>query len=481
MIYIILFLLQHYRFLINVNILQKQYYEINRFIIYFKQHKKILLFKLIVLLLSFILSFINRYFIFLFVLFFIDKFKNRIIKFKISKRVKRMFVIFEIFNIFITYLSYKIHIEPISIILSFLLFYLVFYISLLIEHLILLKNIKKAKNKLKNYKTKVVAITGSYGKTSCKNYSKTLIESTYNTLISPMSYNTLNGLLITINNHLKPYHEVLILEIGVDKVNGMNKFLKHFKFDICLVTCIGNQHLKTFKSIENIAKEKTKLFKNAKECIVINNDDPYLKNIISDVKKISFSNINDADIKVTLKEENLSYSSLQIDIYGKSYLTNTKLIGSHNINNIASCIAIAKGLNIDDKTIINNIGKLKNVEHRLSIINKNKWTIIDDSYNSNYVGFINALKVLNKAKNTKVLITPGIIESKNIDNEYLAKQISSIADVIILINNPILSNYIDNYLSFLSFKDAYTYLENNYNDESLTILIENDLPDIFIR
>ena len=161
-----------------------------------------------------------------------------------------MFLIFEILNILSIYLTYKINIATITILLVFVTFYITYFISLFFESILQKINIKKAKTKLKLYNTKIIAITGSYGKTSCKNYTKTLIDSTYNTLISPMSYNTLNGLLITINTYLKPYHEVLIVEIGVDRKNGMNKFLKHFKFDICLVTCIGNQHLKTFKNID---------------------------------------------------------------------------------------------------------------------------------------------------------------------------------------------------------------------------------------
>ena len=77
--------------------------------------------------------------------------------------------------------------------------------------------------------------------------------------MTPHSYNTLNGVLLTINNLLKPYHEILILEIGVDCKKGMDKFTKYFDFDYCLVSAIGNQHIKTFKSIENIIKTKFEL------------------------------------------------------------------------------------------------------------------------------------------------------------------------------------------------------------------------------
>ena len=58
---------------------------------------------------------------------------------------------------------------------------------------------------------------------------------------------------------------------------------------------------------------------------------------------------------------------------------------------------------------------------------------------------------------------------------------NSICDIIILIKNPPIGKLINQYLSFNSFKESYTYLEKNYKNEELTILIENDVPDIFLR
>ena len=339
--------------------------------------------------------------------------------------------------------------------------------------------INKAKEKLRRQKIKIVAITGSYGKTSCKNYIYQLINKQFNVLVTPKSYNTLNGILISINKLLKPFHEVLIVEIGVDEKNAMNKYLKHFSFDVCVVTCIGNQHIKTFKTIENIKKEKTKLLYAAKETIILNKDDDNLKDLLFDKQTITCSaNNNNADIFV--KQEN---DLLNIKIYDNFYTTKSSLIGIHNICNLALCIGVSKAINTSNDVIINAISHLKNVDHRLSIKKDGKWTIIDDSYNSNYVGFKNALNVLKAYPCYKVLITPGVIEQSKNNNEdkNLAKVIEENCDLVILINNPSISNYIENKLSFTHFIEAYTYLKGNYLDKEMVILIENDVPDIYLK
>ena len=286
---VINFILLHYLFFVKINILQKQYYNFKRYLLYLFDHK-LLFVKSVCAFCSIFLTFININFSLLYLLTYIEPIKTKIVKFTLTQRVKRQFVIFETLNIgclLIFILCGRLPIYLTIISLNFI-FFLSFIISVFIEKIIQIKNINSAKKKLKSYGTKIVAITGSYGKTSIKNYIYTLINNTYTTLATNKSYNTLNGILLTINNHLKPFHEVLILEIGVDEKGGMNKFIKHFKFDIGVITCIGNQHLKTFKNINNIAKEKTKLLYNCNKCVVINKDDPYLSNLNFDINKINF-------------------------------------------------------------------------------------------------------------------------------------------------------------------------------------------------
>ena len=137
--------------------------------------------------------------------------------------------------------------------------------------------------------------------------------------------------------------------------------------------------------------------------------------------------------------------------------------------------------NFDIDKVIRKVSMLKNVTHRLSISRVNNITIIDDSYNSNFEGFINALDVLKSFDGIKVIISPGIVEGSNIDEIKIANKIKDCCDEILLINNPSISKYIENKQSFLSFKQAYDYIRKKYQEDKITLLIENDIPDIYLR
>jgi UDP-N-acetylmuramoyl-tripeptide--D-alanyl-D-alanine ligase len=363
---------------------------------------------------------------------------------------------------------------------------LVFICSVLLENFILKRNLTLAQKKIKEVNPIIIGITGSCGKTSCKNYLEKVLSTNYRVLASPKSYNTLNGVCMTINKFLKNYHEILILELGVDKIDGMDKFIRNFSFDISVVTCIQSQHIKTFKTIENIYKEKSKLLKCAKKMAFINNDDLFLNHTTSGNKQISFSTNSESDVivKYMNTDEHL-VSNYILKINNKEFRGTTKLLGEHNMLNIACVSAIANFLSIPIEDIIKSFTKIQNVDHRLSSFKIGNWVILDDAYNSNFKGFESSLNTLKLFEDHyKILITPGVVEQNKETEENdinLSKQINEICDLTILINNPRIKKHILKYLSFNEFADAYNYLKKNYRDKKCVILIENDVPNIYLR
>lgn len=219
-------------------------------------------------------------------------------------------------------------------------------------------------------------------------------------------------------------------------------------------------------------------------CIVVNLDDKYIQDYITNKKcfKVS-SSINDADLIVTSFKNENNDTILKIKTISGTYFATTALLGKHNIMNLSLAIAVAIILNINIASIIQNLNYIKNVNHRLSLIKKGQWQIIDDSYNSNYEGMINAIDVLNDFNGFKVIITPGIIETElnNKQNDEIANKINETVNLALLINHPIFEIKINNKLAFMSFKEAYSYLESNFKNKDLIILIANDLPDIYLK
>ena len=471
---------QLFSFVYKNTILQNQYYNLKRFFIFYFQ-KKLFIYDVVVILFSLLCSLFSNIWFFFTLLIFLKKHKKT--KLLFTPRIKRHLAVFAFILLMFSFVLFNVQVTfSVSIICCLFPFWISFSLNAFIEKILSIFYIKQAKRKLNSYKTRVIGITGSYGKTSCKNYLYDLIKNEFHVLVSPHSFNTLNGLLKTINKSLMPYHDFFIAEIGVDCKNGMEKYLKVFNFYISAVTCVGKQHLKTFKTIANIAKEKKKLLINSKDFAIINYDDPLLCRTKTKVNQISFStDSKDADVLVM----NSTNKTINIKIYDKVYSVESNLVGKHNLSNLSCAIAIAKALKIQDNKIIKKIPKLKQTAHRLSVFSMNKWIIIDDSYNSNFIGFENALSILKTyTESIKVIITPGIIESNKEakqNHKNLAAQINQVCDLVILINKPPFRKHIKKYLSFNDFLSAYTYLKEKYFDKKLTILIENDLPEIFIR
>ena len=174
----------------------------------------------------------------------------------VTGRVKRLVVLFLIIY-FLCLLLVLIKLKTGIGILVFITinaasFFVLIFANVLIlpfEKLIQLNYILKAKKKLKMYKhLKVIAITGSYGKTSTKNFLFEMLSEKFCVLKSPQSFNTAMGITKTILDYLKPHHQILILEMGADHKNDIKKLCKIVSPDVCVVTAVGKQHLKTFKN-----------------------------------------------------------------------------------------------------------------------------------------------------------------------------------------------------------------------------------------
>ncbi len=480
---LLIFICFNYLNLCFLNILQKQYYNLKRLFIYLMQNKYLqyeIVINVFILLtiflkikiISFILAFCFYFFIF----------KDKLIKFKLTKRVIRNILVF---NIIIPFLFMFNFYEATLMFYAFFIFS--FSLSILIEKMIQNKYIKKAKNKLKTIKPLIIVITGSYGKTTTKNFIYEIINKDYRVCTTKKSYNTLNGILMTINNDLKPFHEILILEIGLDTRNGINKFKKIIDANIGIVTKIGKQHLSTFKSFKNIINEKNKLFDLVKEngYAILNIDDKNINNTNLKVINKTISTNQMANYYIDKIEYNELETKFSLHIGMKEYKCSTFLHGTHNLSNLLLSIAVADILNINHFHIIQKIASLKNVEHRLSYEKKNNWLIIDDSYNSNYEGFLSSCDLLSRMNNYKILISPGLIESTltNKEKDIMYKKINISCDLFCIIEkNDFFKDYpFENQKRFTNFKDCMEYLNKNYYETNSSVLIENDLPDIFIK
>ena len=432
------------------------------------------------------------------------------IKFNVTSRIKRLYLTeFSIITILIILLiMYNfsgIFLILLSLLVS-LIYYYIYIVNIInkpIEKIVYLYYFNKAKKKLYSMnRLNVIGVTGSYGKTSSKNILSHILEAKYITRPTPKNLNTPYGLMITINNYLDKFDEILVAEMGA-YVNGEIKNMCEFvrpKYGI--LTVIGEAHLETFKTKENICRAKFELIENLMSdgACVLNRDDEYqinyVENELKNKVKIIWIGVNndEADFNAINIKSNKYGTNFDILYKENKYHVETKLLGVHNVYNIVASIALGVELKVSIEAMINKVISLQPTEHRLEIKKLNNIVMIDDAYNSNPVGAKNALDVLNMMDGIKVVVTPGMIELGNREielNKEFGRQINKVADYVILVGREktkylkegLLENFDKRKLIVINkVVDAYRILEKiklDNNEKEIYALFENDLPDIY--
>ncbi|MDD3999360.1 MAG: UDP-N-acetylmuramoyl-tripeptide--D-alanyl-D-alanine ligase [Bacilli bacterium] len=433
------------------------------------------------------------------VLLFFKIKRHSILKLKYTRRIKRLILMIIIVLTFsLSILAWLLplpHLSSGMVLLLLILPILILFSEIIIqplESLISRFYIQKAKKKLSLFGTEVIGITGSYGKTGTKSILFSFLKDKYFTFPTEASYNTMNGVALSINRNLKSYYQFFISEMGATKKNDIEKLSAFVKPKYGIITTIGPQHLETFKSIDNILEEKIKLIENLPSdgIGIVNYDNKYLKKyrLETKCKLITFGLESGADYQGSDLKANLNGLQFKIKYKKKEVLIKTPLLGTHNVYNILAAFALASELGIPENDLVYQSLVLEPVKNRLSVYQEGLLTIIDDAFNSNHEGFLNALEVLSYYKLPKVLITPGIVEGGKEEeriNYSLAKKIAITCNQVLLIKTKAtlaIKRGLDNLnyqnVEFVdNFKKALESVKEQ--EQEAVVLIENDISDIY--
>ncbi|MGN0468411.1 MAG: UDP-N-acetylmuramoyl-tripeptide--D-alanyl-D-alanine ligase [Acutalibacteraceae bacterium] len=340
----------------------------------------------------------------------------------------------------------------------------------------------------------VIGVTGSYGKTSVKYYLNTLLRAKYNVLMTPESYNTPMGVVKTIRGSLKATHEIFICEMGAKWVGDIKELCDIVHPDHGIITSIGPQHLESFKTLDAVKKTKFELADALPEdgMLFLNGDDENIKSFDCKRPAFTYSLGGDADYKafdISVSDRGTTFSVKAPD--GETEKYSTRLIGRHNVLNIVGAIAVCNQLGISLAELKGQVRKLEGVPHRLELSEKNGVTIIDDAYNSNPSGTKAALEALSLFDGFKILVTPGMVElgekQDELNREFGANA-ASVADYVVLVGRkqavPIKAGLLDKKYDENKIFVASTINEAlehvyalNSKGKKKVILLENDLPD----
>lgn len=371
--------------------------------------------------------------------------------------------------------------------------------------------IYSAKNIIRNCKTKVIGITGSYGKTSVKEILHTLLSTKYKTLKTPGSFNTPMGICKIIRRDLKPDYDFFVVEMGARRPGDIKELCELVNPITGIITAIGPQHLEIFGSLEKILTTKYELMESLPEngIAVLNGDDPNCLEMAKrrDFKKLFLFSINNGQAKESPWEGTsctfIKAKNISTDYNGSRFILENShseeeikspLLGYQNIYNILAASAVALHCGLTLREIKTAIKDIKPIPHRLQLIkNPNKIIIIDDAFNSNPIGARMALDVLASFKGgKKILVTPGLVELGEIEyeeNKKLGEKAAMICDYVIIVgktgSKPIIEGLAGKGFSSEKIKNvqsldkASEYLQALLKPNDI-VLFENDLPDNYI-
>ena len=254
--------------------------------------------------------------------------------------------------------------------------------------------------------TKIIAITGSNGKTTTKELIHQVLKAKYKTSSTIGNLNNHVGVPLTLLK-IKKSSDFAIVEMGANHI-GEIKFLTNLiKPDIGYITNFGKAHLEGFGGYKGVIKGKSELYN-----WLLENNKPALINI-EDKLQLEFLNAKGITFGKTKKAEfifQIDQNDDFVTVNYKNFKINTNLIGSYNFSNVQAAISFGLYFKIDIILIKNAIENFKPKNNRSEFITRNNKKIILDAYNANPTSMKLAIDSFMKFSGSKILILGDMLE-----------------------------------------------------------------------
>ena len=348
------------------------------------------------------------------------------------------------------------------------------------DKIIYVENSIKALQKLANYhrrklNTKIIAITGSNGKTTSKELIFNVLKTKYKTTATKGNLNNHLGVplsLLEINENT----EFGIIEMGANHLNEIAQLCKIAEPSFGYITNFGNAHLEGFGSIEGVIKGKSELYnflKNNKNLIFHNSENIKQTSLINNYKNTYSFGINSKSNCIINKSE----SENTLDVSFQNKIIKSNIYGDYNFENICIAIAIGEFFKVDFNNIKKGIESYISKNNRSQISLKNNNTIILDAYNANPTSMNLALESFKKTNYKNKMIILGDMFELGKDSNYYHQEITNslekINDSTIYIVGEYFCNtkHSDRIRSFSSSKELINNLSKT-NVSNYSILIK---------
>lgn len=345
--------------------------------------------------------------------------------------------------------------------------------------------VDQAVRRLSSIAPRVVAITGSYGKTSTKNYLTTLLGTTVGVVASPRSFNNRAGLSRAINENLAEGTRIFIAEMGTYGPGEIRELTSWCAPEIAVVTAIGPVHLERMGSLEVIEAAKREITERA-STVVLNLDDARLSSWVSDLRAqgkrvvTAGSRMVDADVRVAVARH-----QWRVSIRGDVIAERDEIVGVQPTN-LACALAAAHELGVDAATLARRLTDVQPVANRLNVATSPAGiVVVDDTFNANPASASVALDTLKALEiaGRRVVVTPGLVElgrEQYGENVHLAQLVEAVpAELVVIGRTNIVALSAGSTTPprrFDTREDAVKWIRNTLVPGD-GILFLNDLPD----
>jgi UDP-N-acetylmuramoyl-tripeptide--D-alanyl-D-alanine ligase len=296
--------------------------------------------------------------------------------------------------------------------------------SVMIEKFLFIAFKKEAKKKLESIKNlQIICITGSYGKTSIKNFLSEILSKKYKVYATPKSVNTLGGIMRDVNESLPSDTEVYICEAGARESGDIYEITTFLEPQTVVVGKVGLAHVEYFKTLKNIIATKLEIMQSPRL------ESAYIHTSVTDEahEKVSFFGHEIQNVKSTLDG-----TDFELKFDDGVLALHTDILGSFQTMNIDVCVKIAKEFGLSNDEIKQTVSELTPVEHRLQMIKAGGKIILDDGYNGNIDGMLEGIRLCSLHEGRKVIVTPGLVESSDELNLKLIEAINGVFDIVIV-------------------------------------------------
>lgn len=351
------------------------------------------------------------------------------------------------------------------------------------------KMVKSARQILSDHKAIKIAIAGSFGKTTAKEILRTVLGEGKKVAFTPGNMNTPIG-ISRFAQTLAGNEEIIIFELGEEKVGDVRELAELVNPDIGVITGINEAHLSSFGTLDRTIATVFELSDYlGKRTLYKNAESPLVKSKIGNNDELAYDRSGVDGWKVSDAKTDIKGTSFIVKKGAKTILAHTELLGFHNIGIITVAIDIADSIGLSIAQITQGIEKTMPFEHRMQPRNLHGAWIIDDTYNGNSEGVQAGLVMLGELEaKRRIYVTPGLVEQGDKTRSVhikMGQQIAAVADIAVLIKNSV-TDYILEGLKESKFGgklmivddplEFYTNLDH-FVAQGDVVLMQNDWTD----